>query len=228
MAEARRPGAAVHLSPRERGPIEGRIPFSRVYIAIRSVTLAFEIATLGYVIWMTVNFGRGGSYAGPTAAVSYHLFSSSSFSSDSVLQAVVAVLLDAYVIGHLSFLPDTIGGVGACFNCGDIIVLGIGIVAWISILLSGLGWEQGPPPWSPYQDILAFMVMGVWYALLASSRLAHSLTLCRIAHGLLSVLNLIGCCVACGRAQRAKRRTTRIVYMVPIAEAPVTPPAANP
>jgi hypothetical protein len=46
---------------------------------------------------------------------------------------------------------------------------------------------------------------------------------CRIVHLFLSIVNCVGCCVSCGEASRAKRRTQRIVYLVPVMEPPVPP-----
>ncbi|KAH8905254.1 hypothetical protein BR93DRAFT_929504 [Coniochaeta sp. PMI_546] len=184
--------AAVHLHPRERGAMDGTMPFRIFYIAFRAVTLVLEVATLGYLIWMSAKYSnRTGHYACGIVAI------------------VLAVMLDGLTIGVLVYKTDLSGSSGACFNCCDVIVLIVSIVGWLLILLADFNWERSPDrmPWNDYEDIGAFMVMGVW-----------------IAHFALSVLNCIGCCVACGRARRAKRRTQRIVYLVPVME----PPATNP
>ncbi|OIW34666.1 hypothetical protein CONLIGDRAFT_626703 [Coniochaeta ligniaria NRRL 30616] len=181
--------AAVHLEPRERGALDGTMPFRTVYLAFRAVTLGLEVATLGYLIWMSVNYSnRTGHYA------------------CGIVATVLALTLDALAIGVLAYKTDLSGCSGACFNCGDVVVLVVSIVGWLLILLADFNLERSPPrmPWNDYEDVGAFMVMGMW-----------------IAHFVLSILNCTGCCVSCGRARRAKRRTQRIVYLVPVLQPPV-------
>jgi hypothetical protein len=63
--------AAVYLAPSERGALDGTMPFRWFYILWRGVTLTLEIGTLGYLVWLSVNYSnRTEHYACAIVAVS--------------------------------------------------------------------------------------------------------------------------------------------------------------
>lgn len=62
--------AAAPLHPKERGALDGTMPFRTVYIAFRAVVIGLEVATLGYLIWMSAAYSnRTGHYACGIVAV---------------------------------------------------------------------------------------------------------------------------------------------------------------